>query len=217
MEKQDDILNLMRDGIFTTDQSGMITFANRQLANMLGYDYPEEVIGKHFSEFVSPEFGAEILDKFKKAVEDISCSEAVEFDVIRKDGVIISVQLKHGPIQENNQIIGWAIWHESNTREHQKGAPRNEEDIKILETLSNGQCEVIELHELWLKKAHRGKGYGKQFFDFFEDFITSKGYNKLVYYTDNASAISICRKRGYKESYYKDLNWHTFYKVVNAQ
>ena len=118
---------------------------------------------------------------------------------------------------ENNQIIGWAIWHESNTREHQKGAPRNEEDIKILETLSNGQCEVIELHELWLKKAHRGKGYGKQFFDFFEDFITSKGYNKLVYYTDNASAISICRKRGYKESYYKDLNWHTFYKVVNAQ
>jgi len=115
---------------------------------------------------------------------------------------------------EDKKILGWAIWHESNTREHQKGDSRDEEDIKILEKLSNGRSEIIELHELWLKKAHRGKGYGVQFFEFFEKFVTTKGYDKIVYYADNASAISICRKRGYKESYNENLKWHTFYKVM---
>ena len=163
----------------------------------VGYDYKK-------NEYSMNEFREEIISEF-------GYSEETEEKIVNDNLSHLIAMI------EDNQVIGWAIWHESNTREHQKGNPRDEEDIKILEQLTNGYCEVIELHELWLKKAHRGKGYGKQFFDFFEDFITSKGYNKLVYYTDNASAISICRKRGYKESYYKDLNWHTFYKVVNAQ
>ena len=117
---------------------------------------------------------------------------------------------------EENMILGWAIWHESNTREHSKGDPRDKEDIKILEDLAKGRYEIIELHELWLKKAHRRKGYGKQFFEFFEKFITTKGYDKIVYYTNNDSAINLCRKRGYKESYYDGLKWHTFYKVVGT-
>ena len=117
---------------------------------------------------------------------------------------------------EDKLILGWAIWHESNTREHSKGSPRDAEDIKILEDLANGRYQIIEIHELWLKKAHRGKGYGKQFFDFFEKFVIDKGYDKIVYYAYNESAINLCRKRGYKESYYESLKWHTFYKVVDT-
>ena len=117
---------------------------------------------------------------------------------------------------EDKMIIGWAIWHESNTREHQKGSSRDEEDIKILEDLTNGRFPVIELHELWIKEAYRGKGYGKQFFEFFEEFVISKGYDKIVYYANNESAIKLCRKRGYKESYYESLKWHTFFKVVDT-
>ena len=85
-----------------------------------------------------------------------------------------------------------------------------------MEDLANGRQEIIELHELWLKEAHRGKGYGKQFFEFFEKFIIIRGYNKIVYYADNASAIGISRKRGYKEKYYESQKWYTFYKVVDT-
>ncbi len=41
-------------------------------------------------------------------------------------------------------------------------------------------------------------------------------YNFEANNTDNASAISICRKRRYKESFNEDLKWHTFYKVVGT-
>jgi len=75
------------------------------------------------------------------------------------------------------------------------------EDKEILQGFMGKEKDFIELHELWLTEQHRGKGYGKQFFDFFEDYIRSKGYDSLVYYAFDPAAVAICRKRGYKEAY----------------
>ena len=106
--KPNNILNIIKDGLFMTDKAGMITFVNEQLAEMYGFDSPDEMIGKHFSEFISPEFRTEISEKFKKAVEDETFSDVVEFRTVRKDGASIFLQLKHGPIIENGQIVGTA-------------------------------------------------------------------------------------------------------------
>jgi len=103
--------------------------------------------------------------------------------------------------RENGEIIGHAIWHETDTEEHRKGDPREKEDREILHGFMGKGKEFIELHELWLTQEHRGKGYGKQFFDFFEEYIRNKGYDSLVYYAFDPAAIAICRKRGYKEAY----------------
>jgi len=101
----------------------------------------------------------------------------------------------------NGEIIGHAIWHESNTWDHRRGDPRDKEDHEILEKLLGGKGDFVELHEVWLLKEHRGKGYGKEFFVFFEQFIRNKGYDKIVYYAYHPAAITICRQRGYQEAY----------------
>jgi len=103
--------------------------------------------------------------------------------------------------REDGQIIGHAIWHESNSEEHRKGSPREKEDREILQGFMEKGRDFVELHELWLKKEHRGKGYGKRFFDFFENYIERKGYDSIIYYAFDPAAIAICRKRGYKEAY----------------
>jgi len=103
--------------------------------------------------------------------------------------------------RENCEIIGHAIWHESNTEEHSKGSPRDVKDREILRGFMGKGREFVELHELWIVKEHRGKGSGKQFFDFFEDYIKRKGYDSIVYYAFDPAAIAICRKRGYQEAY----------------
>lgn len=93
--------------------------------------------------------------------------------------------------RENSEIIGHAIWHETNTEEHRKGDPRDKEDRKILQGFMGKGKDFIELHELWLTEEHRGEGYGKRFFDFFEDYMRRKGYDSLVYYAYDPAAIAI--------------------------
>jgi GNAT superfamily N-acetyltransferase len=103
--------------------------------------------------------------------------------------------------RENGEIIGHAIWHETNTEEHRKGDPRDKEDREILEKLLGGKKSFVELHEVWLMEEHRGKGYGKQFFEFFEEFMRNNGYDKIIYYAYHPAAIAICRQRGCNEAY----------------
>jgi GNAT superfamily N-acetyltransferase len=103
--------------------------------------------------------------------------------------------------RESDEVIGHAIWHESNTEEHSKGSPREKEDREILQGFMVKGTDFVELHELWLMKEHRRKGYGRRFFDFFEDYIARKGYDAIVYYAFDPAAVAICRKRGYREAY----------------
>jgi len=60
--------------------------------------------------------------------------------------------------REKDEIIGHAIWHETNTEEHRKGDPRDKKDKEILLGFFGEKKKFVELHELWLTKEHRGKG-----------------------------------------------------------
>jgi len=99
----------------------------------------------------------------------------------------------------DGEIVGHAIWHETNTEEHRKGDPRDKEDREILERLLGGKKDFVELHEVWLREELRGKGYGKRFFEFFEEYMKKRGYDKIIFYAHHPAALAICRKRGYEE------------------
>lgn len=99
----------------------------------------------------------------------------------------------------DGEVVGNAIWHESNTDEHRKGDPRDEEDREALQRLLGGKRDFVELHEVWLLDEYRGKGYGERFFEFFEEYMRRKGYDRIVFYANHPAALAICRKRGYRE------------------
>jgi GNAT superfamily N-acetyltransferase len=101
--------------------------------------------------------------------------------------------------RENNEIAGHALWHEASTDEHRKNDPRDSEDQTMLRKLFEGKTDLVELHEVWLKKEYRGKGYGTQFFEFFEHLMREKRFTEVAYYAYHPAALAICRHRGYKE------------------
>ena len=101
--------------------------------------------------------------------------------------------------REDGKIVGHALWHEASTDEHRKGSPRDVEDQTILRKLFGGPTDFVELHEVWLKKKYRGKGYGSQFFDFFEELMRSRQHLDIAFYAYNPAALAICRSRGYQE------------------
>ncbi|MFQ5951638.1 MAG: GNAT family N-acetyltransferase [Candidatus Geothermarchaeales archaeon] len=118
----------------------------------------------------------------------------------KDEGYWIEVDPSHLVVwRENGEIVGHAIWHESNTKEHKEGDPRDEQDRRMLERLLGGEGDFVELHEVWLREDRRGKGYGERFFEFFEDFMEKRGHDSAVYYAYHPAAVAICRKRGYSE------------------
>jgi len=120
--------------------------------------------------------------------------ELEKLEAFLRNGLFnLIVWRKHG------EIIGHAIWHESNTEEHRKGDLRDEEDREALRRLLGGRRDFVELHEVWLLDEHRGKGFGERFFEFFEEYIRGKGYEGIVFYAHHPAALAICRKRRYKE------------------
>ena len=119
--------------------------------------------------------------------------------------------------RDNDEIVGNAIWHETNTAEHRKGAPRDKEDSEILERFLEGKKGFVELHEIWLIEKYRGKGYGKKFFDFFEKFIKDKGFDSIVYYAFHPAAVTICCQRGYKEDYLSTEDEYVFYRSLKQR
>lgn len=115
--------------------------------------------------------------------------------------------------KEGNKLIGHTVWHETYTDKYREDDYRDDDDRKILEELIGKNKECVELHEIWLKMEYRGRGYGKQFFPFFEKFIANSGFGFIVYYTDNEAAMHICRQRGYKEGHgvkAGDYTWNVF-------
>ena len=106
----------------------------------------------------------------------------------------------------NDQIVRHAIWHSSNTQIHPDGEPRDPEDKKILERELEVEGDFIELHEIWLADEYRGRGFGSEFFEYFENMVKSKGFKVIVYYADDPTALTICLKRGYKKAWGVELD-----------
>ena len=103
--------------------------------------------------------------------------------------------------KEGHEIVGHTIWHETSTEEMIPGDPRDEEDRGVLRRLFGGEKDnLVELHEVWLRTEKRRKGYGNRFFEFFDGFAAERGFDGIVYYTDDLSAMALCRKRGYREA-----------------
>lgn len=103
--------------------------------------------------------------------------------------------------RQGHNIVGHTIWHETSNEEMIPGDSRDEEDRRVLRQLFGGEKDnLVELHEVWLRTEKRGKGYGNRFFDFFEGFTAERGFDGIVYYTDDLSATALCRKRGYREA-----------------
>ncbi len=108
--------------------------------------------------------------------------------------------------READKLVGHAIWHVSDTRNHPDGSPREYDDRRILEEELGVKGNFIELHEIWLSDTYRGRGYGSEFFEYFEKMVREKGYQVIVYYADHPAALKICLNRGYQVSYGVELD-----------
>ncbi len=86
-----DLFELSPDGIVAWDRDGVIQTANVPAAKLLGYDNPDDMIGKHWLDFIAPEERPALIEQVRKAEDGAGTAEA-EFQTSRKDGSRIFLQ-----------------------------------------------------------------------------------------------------------------------------
>ncbi|MEO0129486.1 MAG: HD domain-containing phosphohydrolase [candidate division WOR-3 bacterium] len=98
------IIDHIDDFIYWLDENGYFTAVNPQV-KMLGYT-PEEVVGRHFREFLTPK-GLEVAQEhFEKAKAGQSMQDEYTVEFLHKDGSIVLLNIKVYTIKENGKFIG---------------------------------------------------------------------------------------------------------------
>ena len=94
----------VNDFIFSLNEEGYFTDANCKV-EIFGYTV-EDIIGKHFTEFLTAESRKKALNYFDKAKKDMSSRDLYEVEVIKKDGSIAITELSMSTLYMDGKFIG---------------------------------------------------------------------------------------------------------------
>jgi PAS domain S-box-containing protein len=72
------------DVIFETDEEGYFTLVNPAALRLLGYR-PSDVLGRHFTEFIRPDYRPVVFDHYRRQVEAGEQASYIEFPAIARD------------------------------------------------------------------------------------------------------------------------------------
>ena len=93
-----------RDAIYVHDLSGRYTLVNRAAEQLSGYQR-EEILGKHYSNFVAPRHLKEARENFCRKL-DVPIETTYEAEVVCKNGTRIQVEVSSRMIYENGEAVG---------------------------------------------------------------------------------------------------------------
>ena len=103
-ERYRELFENARDAIYVHDLDGTYTSVNRAAEELSGYTR-EEILGRHFTQFVAPEYLDQVRDcLLSKLVTEGETTYQV--DVIAKDGRRVPVEVSSRAIYENGVIVG---------------------------------------------------------------------------------------------------------------
>jgi PAS domain S-box-containing protein len=103
-ERYRELFENAKDAIYVQDLRGIYTSVNRAAEKLSGYTR-NEIIGKHFEQFVAPEYLPLVRTNFAKKLVDKE-QTAYEVDVLAKDGQRVPVELNSTLIFEHDVPVG---------------------------------------------------------------------------------------------------------------
>lgn len=145
------IIDQANDMIYRVTVKGIITWVNPYTLQFLGYP-KEEIVGKHFQEFVHPDYFKMVNDFYKKILDKNQINAYLEFPLLNNKGETLWVgQNSQLDIQDGVEIGGIAIARnitlrkaiEANIHSIQEQIAASEEKYRsIIENMELGLLEV---------------------------------------------------------------------------
>ena len=127
-EKYRSLVEEAGDGIMVIDEDATISYVNDYLLDLGGYER-DDILGKEFMEFVPEKYLASTLEMFEKALNGEE-SPAMELDLRRKDGSLVTVGYKAAVIFKDGEFQGIrAIVRDVSLRKQMEEALKDSEEL----------------------------------------------------------------------------------------
>lgn len=100
------LVNDVSDGFYMSDIHGVFRFANHALAQILGVEHPDMLVGRRFQEFVPPAKIDELMVQYHTSLETGIDLKVFSIEIIREDGTPAFIEIKPHVIMEGGKAIG---------------------------------------------------------------------------------------------------------------
>ena len=96
----------VNDGFFVTDETGVITFANRALAAIYGVESPADLEGRTFEEYLPEGERDRLLDVFRTVADGGPASSLVTTPIVRPEGNEVIVEIRPTVVAREGRVVG---------------------------------------------------------------------------------------------------------------
>ena len=154
-EKYSTLVEQGNDGIVII-QDGLFKFVNSKMVEMIGFSL-EEVLGKSFIDFVSPEYKELVMDRFKKRMSGEEIPSNYEITGLAKDGRKIPVEINASRIEYEGRFADMAIIRDITERKRTENAIKESEE-KYSTLVQGSQDGIIIVQDEIIIFANRAMG-----------------------------------------------------------
>ncbi len=137
------LIETMNDGLVSFDLDGTIIFTNKRIGYMLGYEDPNEFLGKVVEFLVSPEKVRIVREKIVTAKNDKTLS-TYEIELVNKRGYLVPVLLNQTPLLNKQGQVDSLFWVVTDLSELKKAEGLLKEQMWALER-ANKELKKIDI------------------------------------------------------------------------
>ncbi len=128
---------------FTADANGFLVYVNSAVEGVLGFS-PAEVIGKHFTEVVHPDWLDKVVPWYRAQFRDFLPESILEFEILSADDERRWVELIVRLIIEDGQVVGCnGLLHDITRRKNAETSRRNIENSYLVASEHSGAIVFI--------------------------------------------------------------------------
>jgi PAS domain S-box-containing protein len=192
-EKYQYLIDNMNEGVFISDEKGIILFANNALVRIHGFDSQDKLLNKNFIEFLEPSAREKTLKDFENEMRSGKAPNEIEMPIVRPDGSIIHVLVRPFFIRDGQGITSmsgivrditerkFAEEAMRKSEEKYRGIFENIQDVYYELSIDGTILEVSPSIETISKGQYQRKDLlGKSMYDIYADAGERKSFLSLL-------------------------------------